>query len=294
MSPASTVTDSLGRAATVFTLGPAVGTQRVQTNALNLTTSATFTATAAGAATRLDLNSGMDQTGTISSVLGQPLTVLVRDAQGNLVPNVPVTWTVAAGGGRVSPNVEITGGNDNDLIGQANATWALGPASGPQTVTASIPSGASVAFQATAVPTAPVGAPVLVASVVPPSGATYYHDTFVRDGLAFSCVWNQGLVIYDVGDGRNGGSPSKPTVISQIIINDNGVVGGPAAHNSWWFHNPVTGENRYVFVGQEGPMGIGSQSSGDIHIIDVSDLSRPREVGFIHVAGGGFAQLLDG
>jgi hypothetical protein len=58
-------------------------------------------------------------------------------------------------------------------------------------------------------------------------------------------------------------------------------------HNGWWFHNPVTGEKRYLFVGQEGPGVIGSQSSGDIHVVDVSDLTRPREVAFLNIKGAG-------
>ena len=67
----------------------------------------------------------------------------------------------------------------------------------------------------------------------------------------------------------------------------NGVAGGPSVHNGWWFHNPVTRENRYLFIGQEGAGEIGSRSSGDIHVVDVSDLTNPHEVGFFHLAGAG-------
>ena len=63
--------------------------------------------------------------------------------------------------------------------------------------------------------------------------------------------------------------------------------GGPQAHNGWWFHNPNTGERRYLFVGQEGPVEFGVGSSGDIHVVDVSDLSRPVEVAFFHLEGAG-------
>lgn len=58
-------------------------------------------------------------------------------------------------------------------------------------------------------------------------------------------------------------------------------------HNGWWFHNPVTREQRYLFIGQEGPAVIGSRSSGDIHVVDVSDLTQPREVAFFHLNGAG-------
>jgi hypothetical protein len=65
------------------------------------------------------------------------------------------------------------------------------------------------------------------------------------------------------------------------------VDGGPAVHNGWWFHNPVTQEKRYLFIGQEGPSEIGSRSSGDIHVVDVFDLREPKEVAFFHVNGAG-------
>jgi hypothetical protein len=113
------------------------------------------------------------------------------------------------------------------------------------------------------------------------------HDTFVRDGILFVCAWNSGLILYDVGNGIRGGTPARPVEISRIVTAVNGVPGGPQVHNAWWFHNPVTGERRYVFVGQEVPAVIGASSSGDIHVVDVSDLTQPRQVGFIRVPGAG-------
>jgi hypothetical protein len=113
------------------------------------------------------------------------------------------------------------------------------------------------------------------------------HDTFVRDGIAFVFAWNTGVIIYDVGNGIRGGAPMAPVEISRLVTADNGVAGGPAVHNGWWFHNPVTAENRYLFIGQEGPGVIGSQSSGDIHAVDVADLAHPREVAFFHLDGAG-------
>jgi hypothetical protein len=108
------------------------------------------------------------------------------------------------------------------------------------------------------------------------------HDTFVREGLAFVFAWNSGVIIYDVGNGMSGGSPSGPVEVSRLVPSDNGLPGGPAVHNGWWFHNPVSGERRYLFLGQEGPGVVGGQASGDIHVIDVSDLTEPREVAFFH------------
>jgi hypothetical protein len=113
------------------------------------------------------------------------------------------------------------------------------------------------------------------------------HDTYVRDGLAFVFAWNTGVIIYDVGNGIAGGSPGAPQEVSRLLTADDGVSGGPAVHNGWWFHNPVRGENRYLFIGQEGAGVVGSQSSGDLHVVDVSDLAHPAEVAFFHLAGAG-------
>lgn len=122
---------------------------------------------------------------------------------------------------------------------------------------------------------------------VPIPPAYGIHDTYVRDGLAFVFAWNTGVIIYDVGNGIRSGRPEAPVEVGRLLTDDRGVAGGSAVHNGWWFHNPVSGEQRYLFVGQEGPGVIGAQSSGDIHVVDVSDLARPREVAFFHLEGAG-------
>ncbi|HET9708495.1 MAG TPA: hypothetical protein VFP39_09335 [Gemmatimonadales bacterium] len=102
------------------------------------------------------------------------------------------------------------------------------------------------------------------------------HDQYLRDGLDIVCAWNTGILIYDVGNGIKGGSPSNPVLVGSVATT------GGEAHNTWWFHNPVTNQKKYLFVGQEGPGQVGFKSSGDIHVVDVSDLAHPVEVGFFH------------
>ena len=59
----------------------------------------------------------------------------------------------------------------------------------------------------------------------------------------------------------------------------------------WWFHDPAANPSgdsaRYAFVGEEEPGALGSSSAGDIHVLDVHDLSHPYEVAFFHVDGAG-------
>jgi hypothetical protein len=114
-----------------------------------------------------------------------------------------------------------------------------------------------------------------------PNTAPFVHDTFLRDGLLFVALWNAGIEIWDVGGGAHGGTPSAPVVLGSVAT-----IGGDA-HNIWWLHDATTG-SRYAFVGEEsGPSQIGVSSAGDIHVLDVSDLTAPREVAFYHVPGAG-------
>ena len=118
--------------------------------------------------------------------------------------------------------------------------------------------------------------------------ATYgLHDTYVRDGIAFLSAWNAGVIILDVGNGVVGGAPTAPVEITRFPLDIAGHAVQGHAHNSWWFHNPVTGEARYLFVGQEGPGALGAQSSGDIYVYDVSTLASPQLVSSYTLAGAG-------
>ena len=112
-------------------------------------------------------------------------------------------------------------------------------------------------------------------------GRPYVHDTFVRDGLLFLALWNDGVAIWDIGGGGKGGTPSNPVEISRVLT-ANGEV-----HNIWWMKDPVTGNNKYAFIGEEGPGSIGVSSLGDVHVVDISNIAAPKEVAFYTVAGAG-------
>ena len=127
-------------------------------------------------------------------------------------------------------------------------------------------------------------APLFVASVpIPP--AYGIHDTFIRDGIAFVCAWNTGVMIYDVGNGIAGGSPASPKLIATYAT-ASGAVNTPSVHNAWWFWDP-SGGKKYLFIGQEGPGSIGTSSTGDIHVVDVADLAHPAEAASFHMNGAG-------
>ncbi len=133
----------------------------------------------------------------------------------------------------------------------------------------------------TAPPPPPPTSGIVLVDTIPILPNYGIHDQLIQDGLDIVCAWNTGVMIFDVGNGIKGGSPANPVLVSTLPT-----MGGQT-HNAWWFHNPVTNEKKYLFIGQEGPGTIGASSQGDIHVVDISDLTKPLEVAHFHRAGAG-------
>ena len=112
------------------------------------------------------------------------------------------------------------------------------------------------------------------------AGAPYVHDTYQRNGLLFVALWNDGVDIWDIGGCGTGASPESPRTLGNVKT-----VGGEV-HNIWWYHD-ASGSKRFAFVGEEGPGSIGTSSRGDIHVIDITEPTAPKEVAFYRVTGAG-------
>jgi hypothetical protein len=113
-------------------------------------------------------------------------------------------------------------------------------------------------------------------------GSPFVHDVFVRDGILFTALWHAGVTIWDIGGAGEGGTPADPVEIVNFIP------AGGSIHNIWWFHNPDAQEQRYLFLGEEGPGNVGTgTSSGDIHVVDISDLDQPEQVAVYSLPGAG-------
>ena len=107
------------------------------------------------------------------------------------------------------------------------------------------------------------------------------HDVQVKEGLAYLAYWRHGLVILDVGNGMKGGSPERPQFVSQLVYNvadyyPPEMIAG--THAVFRYRN-------YVFLGDEVfPPVFDLQSKtrikslGRVHVVDVSDIERPRKV----------------
>jgi hypothetical protein len=132
----------------------------------------------------------------------------------------------------------------------------------------------------------------------PEAGRTL-HDIDVQDGLAYLSYWNDGLVVLDVGNGVAGGSPSNPQLVSQFkydlgkLYRDVEARHGPGyirgTHTAWRHKN-------YVFIADEVfPAGMvegakdaaAARAFGRLHVVDVTDLKRPRSVAWYEPEYGG-------
>ena len=89
------------------------------------------------------VNAGNNQVGPAGAALPESLAVLVRDAAGDPLPGVNVSFAVSAGGGSVSP-----GSRQSDASGIAKTRFTLGPNAGTQTVNATAGSLAPAPFSA--------------------------------------------------------------------------------------------------------------------------------------------------
>jgi hypothetical protein len=132
-----------------------------------------------------------------------------------------------------------------------------------------------------------------------PNAGGSLHDIDIQDGLAYLSNWNEGLIILDVGKGIKGGSPSNPQLVSQHKYDLNDLyrqveaAGGAGfirgTHTAWRHRN-------YVFIADEvfpsndvkgATDAAASRAYGRMHVIDVSDLERPKPVAWYEPEFGG-------
>ncbi len=124
------------------------------------------------------------------------------------------------------------------------------------------------------------------------------HDVWVHDGIAYSAEWRTGVVMTDVGDGRWGGSPENPVVVTTYPLP------GGNTHAVFPYYQESTGRF-YVFagdeiIGREGyaleggnnrapydpeipGSGTPRNTAGYIHIVDFTDPENPEKVARYHV-----------
>jgi hypothetical protein len=119
------------------------------------------------------------------------------------------------------------------------------------------------------------------------------HDVWVDDGIAYSAQWDQGVVVVDVGNGRWGGTPERPVLITKYRTP------GGRTHTAVPYRQQSTGRllvfasdeimnrdgmalpggfDREQFDPATGEGGRPMATSGYTHIIDFTDIENPRKI----------------
>ncbi|MGH3372791.1 MAG: Ig-like domain-containing protein, partial [Nocardioidaceae bacterium] len=87
-----------------------------------------------GAPSSIEGLAGDDQTATVGEPVPIDPSVVVRDADGNPLGGIPVTFTVTGGGGTVSDNTPVTGSDGVATVGE----WKLGTTAGENTLSTAV------------------------------------------------------------------------------------------------------------------------------------------------------------
>jgi 5-hydroxyisourate hydrolase-like protein (transthyretin family) len=146
-SPATDLTSSSGQSSTQWKLPTVAGPASLVVTAGGLSTTVTATANPGAPAQLEKMASSDNQSANTGAALPQAMSVTVRDAFLNPVPNVSVAFSPASGTVSASPVA-------TDAFGQANTIWTMGSTAGATTLTVSaVGVAGSVVFGATAIGT---------------------------------------------------------------------------------------------------------------------------------------------
>jgi len=132
VTPTTGTTDAEGYASAEWTLGSEPGPNAVEAQVPDVG-SVVFTATVTGTpgTGSIELVAGDNQQAPVGTQVPTAPSVRVRDAAGNPVEGVTVTFQVTGGGGEVTPGQQTTDGN-----GIARVEWKLGDSPGTNTLEA--------------------------------------------------------------------------------------------------------------------------------------------------------------
>ena len=136
LSETNTTTDANGRAQSLLTLGPNLGTNTVKVSVEDIYQTALFRAEATPPRpipTTLKYVSGNNQSGLTDETLMQPFVVEVHDQYDDPMEGVTVTFAVSIGGGSLSDTSV-----DSDVNGLARSTLTLGDDPGTNIVEVSV------------------------------------------------------------------------------------------------------------------------------------------------------------
>ena len=306
--PASAVTDANGTArATSWVLGQSAGPQRLRVTVAGLSgDSVVFQAIAlAGAASSVAKIAGDGQQAVVGTSVGAAPTAEVRDAFGNPVANVAVTFLVASGGGVVvAPTTVTTGGNGRAVVGG----WTLGTVAGPNTLSATAAGVATPAvFSATGLSGQPVGLTiaagngqsVAVGTIVPTAPAVDITDAYGNPvpsvSVTFVVASGGGVVSGGVATSNAAGRATVGSWRLGTVVGSNSLtaaVGGFAITPVTFAATGTPGAAQSLALtsgnNQSGPAGLLLANPLSVRVTDAYGNNVPgADVGFSPLTGGG-------
>lgn len=206
-NPPSAVTDANGYASTTYTLPGIVGTYTITASAAG-NSPATFTENAvSGTMTAIVIKSGYNQSAPLLSPFPAPVVAKARDANGNGIPGVSVTFTSNAGG-TFSANPVVT-----NSTGLASVNYTTGTKGGNIQILANVTGFKSAVFYEYVQP----GAPTAV-TIVSGNAQTAATSTLLAKPLVVKVTDKYGNAVPGVSvtfaDGGAGGSFSANPVVT--------------------------------------------------------------------------------
>ena len=128
------------------------GTRILSFTADGFASASAAVAVGVGAPAAMEAAADDAQSAPVATAVAVPPAVLVRDANGNPLAGIPVTFRVTGGGGQLTGATPVTGADGVATVGG----WTLGQKAGANTVAATLSgldvSGSPVTFGATATP----------------------------------------------------------------------------------------------------------------------------------------------
>ncbi|HUR95009.1 MAG TPA: invasin domain 3-containing protein [Gemmatimonadales bacterium] len=190
------------------------------TRALAFTADGFASATAAvavgvGAPAAIEPAAAVDQSAVVATAVPVLPAVLVRDADGNPLAGIPVTFRVTEGGGRLTGATPVTGTDGVATVGG----WTLGQKVGANAVSAMLSgldvSGSPVTFEATAMPGAVDAANSRLsaspAGITASSGSSRSTITVTARDAFDNAVPGAAVILAATGPGNALTQPGQPT-----------------------------------------------------------------------------------
>lgn len=254
---ATATTDGNGEADVgSWTLGDAPGPNTLAVTAGEAT--ATFEGTGVPGPIALAVAAGDGQTTTVGTLVPTQPQVLVTDGLGLPVADVPIAFTVIAGGGTIGADLVNT-----DADGLVSVEWTVGTRTGTNTLEASLETLGTVAFTAEGTPDVPASLQAVdgdgqfgaVGEPVPAPPAVLVQDQFDNPVPGVSVVFS-----VTSGGGTITGSPA--------VSDDEGIAAAEA-----WTMGPAEGTNSVdALVSGIAPLMFNATALAEVYDIEIVTL----------------------